>query len=203
MDGAKMSWGRNNFASGGVGVGGGGGGGVGGVGGVGGGGLSSDRGMQEMMTPRTMTSIAPSKGLSNEPGQNSCFLNSALQVSGGAGQLQCRQHRNSPTSEWTAIDPDLYAAYPPLPKPPSDSCLASTLPRRPSSSACAQPYSSPMPQSTADTVPPLNSPRTISRHGPPPLRYQPQPTPANTDTSSWYPTPATQTPAADSTPVNT
>ncbi|KAK1881318.1 Inactive ubiquitin carboxyl-terminal hydrolase 54, partial [Dissostichus eleginoides] len=27
-----------------------------------------------------MTSIAPSKGLSNEPGQNSCFLNSALQV---------------------------------------------------------------------------------------------------------------------------
>ncbi|XP_028278587.1 inactive ubiquitin carboxyl-terminal hydrolase 54a [Parambassis ranga] len=30
--------------------------------------------------PRTMTSIAPSKGLSNEPGQNSCFLNSALQV---------------------------------------------------------------------------------------------------------------------------
>uniref|UniRef100_A0AAQ4RG43 USP domain-containing protein n=1 Tax=Gasterosteus aculeatus aculeatus TaxID=481459 RepID=A0AAQ4RG43_GASAC len=33
-----------------------------------------------MLTPRTMTSIAPSKGLSNEPGQNSCFLNSALQV---------------------------------------------------------------------------------------------------------------------------
>uniref|UniRef100_A0A4W5LC44 USP domain-containing protein n=1 Tax=Hucho hucho TaxID=62062 RepID=A0A4W5LC44_9TELE len=31
-------------------------------------------------TPRTMTSFAPSKGLSNEPGQNSCFLNSALQV---------------------------------------------------------------------------------------------------------------------------
>lgn len=36
--------------------------------------------MQEILTPRTMTSIAPSKGLSNEPGQNSCFLNSALQV---------------------------------------------------------------------------------------------------------------------------
>uniref|UniRef100_A0A3P9NBC0 Ubiquitin specific peptidase 54b n=1 Tax=Poecilia reticulata TaxID=8081 RepID=A0A3P9NBC0_POERE len=33
-----------------------------------------------LVTPRTMTSIAPSKGLSNEPGQNSCFLNSALQV---------------------------------------------------------------------------------------------------------------------------
>ncbi|XP_023819371.1 inactive ubiquitin carboxyl-terminal hydrolase 54 isoform X2 [Oryzias latipes] len=32
------------------------------------------------MQPRPMTSIAPSKGLSNEPGQNSCFLNSALQV---------------------------------------------------------------------------------------------------------------------------
>ncbi|XP_041803647.1 inactive ubiquitin carboxyl-terminal hydrolase 54a isoform X2 [Chelmon rostratus] len=36
--------------------------------------------MQGILTPRTMTSIAPSKGLSNEPGQNSCFLNSALQV---------------------------------------------------------------------------------------------------------------------------
>uniref|UniRef100_A0A3B3CUK6 USP domain-containing protein n=1 Tax=Oryzias melastigma TaxID=30732 RepID=A0A3B3CUK6_ORYME len=32
------------------------------------------------MPPRPVTSIAPSKGLSNEPGQNSCFLNSALQV---------------------------------------------------------------------------------------------------------------------------
>ncbi|XP_041645679.1 inactive ubiquitin carboxyl-terminal hydrolase 54a isoform X2 [Cheilinus undulatus] len=61
-----MSWKRNYFASGSVGTAaGGGGGGVGGVG---------------MLTPRTMTSIAPSKGLSNEPGQNSCFLNSALQV---------------------------------------------------------------------------------------------------------------------------
>uniref|UniRef100_A0A8C6X6F7 Ubiquitin specific peptidase 54 n=1 Tax=Naja naja TaxID=35670 RepID=A0A8C6X6F7_NAJNA len=37
-------------------------------------------GMQGMFTPRNTTSIAPSKGLSNEPGQNSCFLNSALQV---------------------------------------------------------------------------------------------------------------------------
>ncbi|XP_010791904.1 inactive ubiquitin carboxyl-terminal hydrolase 54 isoform X1 [Notothenia coriiceps] len=55
-----MSWKRNYFASGG------GGGAVGGV--------------QGLVTPRTMTSIAPSKGLSNEPGQNSCFLNSALQV---------------------------------------------------------------------------------------------------------------------------
>ncbi|XP_057683069.1 inactive ubiquitin carboxyl-terminal hydrolase 54 [Corythoichthys intestinalis] len=53
-----MSWKRNYFASG--------GGAVGGV--------------QGLATPRTMTSIAPSKGLSNEPGQNSCFLNSALQV---------------------------------------------------------------------------------------------------------------------------
>ncbi|ELK09532.1 Inactive ubiquitin carboxyl-terminal hydrolase 54 [Pteropus alecto] len=33
-----------------------------------------------MFAPRSSTSIAPSKGLSNEPGQNSCFLNSALQV---------------------------------------------------------------------------------------------------------------------------
>ncbi|KAM4730020.1 inactive ubiquitin carboxyl-terminal hydrolase 54a isoform 2-T3 [Anableps anableps] len=51
-----MSWKRNYFASGGGG------------------------GTQGILTPRTMTSIAPSKGLSNEPGQNSCFLNSALQV---------------------------------------------------------------------------------------------------------------------------
>ncbi|KAM6067132.1 ubiquitin carboxyl-terminal hydrolase 54 isoform 2-T4 [Chlamydotis macqueenii] len=36
--------------------------------------------VQGMFTPRSTTSIAPSKGLSNEPGQNSCFLNSALQV---------------------------------------------------------------------------------------------------------------------------
>ncbi|CAM4710214.1 unnamed protein product [Leuciscus chuanchicus] len=49
-----MSWKRNYFASG-------------------------SSGLQGMFTPRTMTSIAPSKGLSNEPGQNSCFLNSALQ----------------------------------------------------------------------------------------------------------------------------
>ncbi|XP_032430082.1 inactive ubiquitin carboxyl-terminal hydrolase 54 isoform X1 [Xiphophorus hellerii] len=53
-----MSWKRNYFASGGGAAG----------------------GMQGLVTPRTMTSIAPSKGLSNEPGQNSCFLNSALQV---------------------------------------------------------------------------------------------------------------------------
>nr|XP_055032865.1 inactive ubiquitin carboxyl-terminal hydrolase 54 isoform X4 [Misgurnus anguillicaudatus] len=50
-----MSWKRNYFASG-------------------------SSGLRGMYTPRTMTSIAPSKGLSNEPGQNSCFLNSALQV---------------------------------------------------------------------------------------------------------------------------
>ncbi|XP_074501485.1 ubiquitin carboxyl-terminal hydrolase 54-like [Sebastes fasciatus] len=65
-----MSWKRNYFASGG---GGGGGNGAGGSG-------SGVVAMQGMLTPRTMTSIAPSKGLSNEPGQNSCFLNSALQV---------------------------------------------------------------------------------------------------------------------------
>lgn len=62
-----MSWKRNYFAS-------------GGVGGTGAGGSKGGVGMQGMLTPRTMTSIAPSKGLSNEPGQNSCFLNSALQV---------------------------------------------------------------------------------------------------------------------------
>ncbi|KAK5606332.1 hypothetical protein CRENBAI_023090, partial [Crenichthys baileyi] len=53
-----MSWKRNYFASGG----------------------GSAGGVQGLVNPRTMTSIAPSKGLSNEPGQNSCFLNSALQV---------------------------------------------------------------------------------------------------------------------------
>ncbi|AWP17935.1 putative inactive ubiquitin carboxyl-terminal hydrolase 54-like [Scophthalmus maximus] len=53
-----MSWKRNYFASGG----------------------GAAAGVQGLVTPRTMTSIAPSKGLSNEPGQNSCFLNSALQV---------------------------------------------------------------------------------------------------------------------------
>ncbi|KAM3606676.1 uncharacterized protein V6R79_021072 [Siganus canaliculatus] len=59
-----MSWKRNYFAS------------VSGGGGV----ASAGGGMPGMLTPRTTTSIAPSKGLSNEPGQNSCFLNSALQV---------------------------------------------------------------------------------------------------------------------------
>uniref|UniRef100_A0A8K9XLX4 Ubiquitin specific peptidase 54 n=1 Tax=Oncorhynchus mykiss TaxID=8022 RepID=A0A8K9XLX4_ONCMY len=57
-----MSWKRNYFAS---------GGGSGDPGG----------GLQGLITtPRTMASFAPIKGLSNEPGQNSCFLNSALQV---------------------------------------------------------------------------------------------------------------------------
>ncbi|KAK7815113.1 hypothetical protein U0070_007778 [Myodes glareolus] len=36
--------------------------------------------VQGMFAPRSSMSIAPSKGLSNEPGQNSCFLNSALQA---------------------------------------------------------------------------------------------------------------------------
>ncbi|XP_029927085.1 inactive ubiquitin carboxyl-terminal hydrolase 54-like isoform X2 [Myripristis murdjan] len=85
-----MSWKRNYFASG---SGGGGSGGVGvasgGMGvasggvGVASGGVgvaSGGTALQGILTPRTMSSIAPSKGLSNEPGQNSCFLNSALQV---------------------------------------------------------------------------------------------------------------------------
>ncbi|XP_051936202.1 inactive ubiquitin carboxyl-terminal hydrolase 54-like isoform X2 [Hippocampus zosterae] len=73
-----MSWKRNYFAAGG----GGGGAGVAGLAGGGGGGGAGGgpAGMAAMLTPRTVTSIAPSKGLSNEPGQNSCFLNSALQV---------------------------------------------------------------------------------------------------------------------------
>ncbi|XP_019715513.1 inactive ubiquitin carboxyl-terminal hydrolase 54-like [Hippocampus comes] len=80
-----MSWKRNYFAAGGGVNGGGGGGGAGvaglaGGGGGGGGAGGGLAGMAAMLTPRTVTSIAPSKGLSNEPGQNSCFLNSALQV---------------------------------------------------------------------------------------------------------------------------
>ncbi|KAI3363532.1 hypothetical protein L3Q82_012138 [Scortum barcoo] len=76
-----MSWKRNYFASG------------GGGGGASGGGGS---GMQGILTPRTMTSIAPSKGLSNEPGQNSCFLNSALQSQIAVIYL-CRANFTSPT----------------------------------------------------------------------------------------------------------
>ncbi|TNM99615.1 hypothetical protein fugu_012648 [Takifugu bimaculatus] len=52
-----MSWKRNQFVSG-----------------------SGSGGIQGALLPPTMTTIIPSKGLSNEPGQNSCFLNSALQV---------------------------------------------------------------------------------------------------------------------------
>ncbi|XP_061600918.1 LOW QUALITY PROTEIN: inactive ubiquitin carboxyl-terminal hydrolase 54-like [Cololabis saira] len=58
-----MSWKRNYFSS----VGG--GSGVGGV-------LAPP----PVLAPPTSTSLPPSKGLSNEPGKNSCFLNSALQV---------------------------------------------------------------------------------------------------------------------------
>ncbi|XP_024916488.1 inactive ubiquitin carboxyl-terminal hydrolase 54-like isoform X3 [Cynoglossus semilaevis] len=58
-----MSWKRNYFAS---------GGGIGST--------ADGRGVAGILTPHTMTTVAPSKGLSNEPGQNSCFLNSALQV---------------------------------------------------------------------------------------------------------------------------
>ncbi|KAM9364930.1 ubiquitin carboxyl-terminal hydrolase 54-like [Pholidichthys leucotaenia] len=66
-----MSWKRNYFASGGVGI------GDVGISGIGSGGVGS----AGMVASRcVMTSVAPSKGLSNEPGQNSCFLNSALQV---------------------------------------------------------------------------------------------------------------------------
>eukprot|EP00066_Takifugu_rubripes_P012028 XP_011601294.1 PREDICTED: inactive ubiquitin carboxyl-terminal hydrolase 54 isoform X4 [Takifugu rubripes] len=53
----QMSWKRNQFVSG-----------------------SGSGGIQGALLPPTMTTIIPSKGLSNEPGQNSCFLNSALQV---------------------------------------------------------------------------------------------------------------------------
>lgn len=53
----QMSWKRNQFVSG-----------------------SGSGGIQVALLPPTMTTIISSKGLSNEPGQNSCFLNSALQV---------------------------------------------------------------------------------------------------------------------------
>lgn len=38
-------------------------------------------GLQKSYQPGSMLSLALSKGLLNEPGQNSCFLNSAVQVS--------------------------------------------------------------------------------------------------------------------------
>lgn len=80
-----MSWKRNYFASGGGAAG----------------------GMQGLVTPRTMTSIAPSKGLSNEPGQNSCFLNSALQVSWVNSQPQTNFNLKieDNSQEWAVLRP--------------------------------------------------------------------------------------------------
>ncbi|XP_073734909.1 ubiquitin carboxyl-terminal hydrolase 54 isoform X2 [Callorhinus ursinus] len=58
--------------------------------------FSGGRGsVQGMFAPRSSTSIAPSKGLSNEPGQNSCFLNSALQ--GIFNQFQCSSEKVLPS----------------------------------------------------------------------------------------------------------
>lgn len=38
------------------------------------------RGLKKSYQPGSMMSLALTKGLMNEPGQNSCFLNSAVQV---------------------------------------------------------------------------------------------------------------------------
>lgn len=38
------------------------------------------RGLKKSYQPGSMLSLALTKGLMNEPGQNSCFLNSAVQV---------------------------------------------------------------------------------------------------------------------------
>lgn len=40
-------------------------------------------GLGKSYQPGSMLSLALTKGLLNEPGQNSCFLNSAVQVSAG------------------------------------------------------------------------------------------------------------------------
>lgn len=42
------------------------------------------KGLKKSYQPGSMMSLALTKGLMNEPGQNSCFLNSAVQV-GGSG----------------------------------------------------------------------------------------------------------------------
>lgn len=42
----------------------------------------SGTGLGKSYQPGSMISLALTKGLLNEPGQNSCFLNSAVQVSG-------------------------------------------------------------------------------------------------------------------------
>lgn len=44
-------------------------------------GASSGTGLGKSYQPGSMISLALTKGLLNEPGQNSCFLNSAVQVS--------------------------------------------------------------------------------------------------------------------------
>lgn len=41
------------------------------------------KGLKKSYQPGSMMSLALTKGLMNEPGQNSCFLNSAVQVGGG------------------------------------------------------------------------------------------------------------------------
>lgn len=42
------------------------------------------KGLKKSYQPGSMMSLALTKGLMNEPGQNSCFLNSAVQVGGRA-----------------------------------------------------------------------------------------------------------------------
>lgn len=44
-------------------------------------GACSGTGLGKSYQPGSMISLALTKGLLNEPGQNSCFLNSAVQVS--------------------------------------------------------------------------------------------------------------------------
>lgn len=44
-------------------------------------GTLSGTGLGKSYQPGSMISLALTKGLLNEPGQNSCFLNSAVQVS--------------------------------------------------------------------------------------------------------------------------
>lgn len=46
-------------------------------------------GLKKSYQPGSMLSLALTKGLLNEPGQNSCFLNSAVQVRNIFYQLHC------------------------------------------------------------------------------------------------------------------
>lgn len=54
------------------------------------------KGLKKSYQPGSMMSLALTKGLMNEPGQNSCFLNSAVQVGGSARLSEITPSRQLP-----------------------------------------------------------------------------------------------------------